>query len=313
MWLLGLSALIGNLFVIGYQLRPRAANKKNKVGSILVSNLAIADCLMGVYMLAIASADIYYRDVYVFHAEYWQKSLQCKMAGLISLLSSEASVFFLTVLSIDRFLCVVFPLSQIRLRNSSVKITVAIVWILSLVLSALPVIAQDVFGDAFYGRSSVCLGLPLTAERPKGWEYSVALFLGVNMVAFCIMTVCYVAIYHTARTSARRVTKSGTNEYQIKLATRMAFLIATDFCCWMPVIIMGYLSQAGVFISGDVYAWTAVLVLPLNSSLNPYLYTFLTNEMSKKNQVNKSKATESNTTASSLAASTGTSNVKDGK
>lgn len=29
----------------------------------------------------------------------------------------------------------------------------------------------------------------------------------------------------------------------------------------------------GNSISGDVYAWTAVLILPINSALNPFLYT----------------------------------------
>ena len=30
----------------------------------------------------------------------------------------------------------------------------------------------------------------------------------------------------------------------------------------------------GYNIPGEVYAWTAVLVLPINSALNPFLYTF---------------------------------------
>ena len=64
-------------------------------------------------------------------------------------------------------------------------------------------------------------------------------------------------------------------DMQIKLATRMALIVGTDFICWMPIIIMGLLSATGAAeIPADVYAWTAVFILPLNSSLNPYLYTF---------------------------------------
>ena len=38
---------------------------------------------------------------------------------------------------------------------------------------------------------------------------------------------------------------------------------------------LGFMSATGsVEIPPDVYAWTAVFLLPLNSSLNPYLYTF---------------------------------------
>ena len=33
------------------------------------------------------------------------------------------------------------------------------------------------------------------------------------------------------------------------------------------------MSLLGYSITGDVYAWTAVLILPINSALNPFLYT----------------------------------------
>ena len=33
------------------------------------------------------------------------------------------------------------------------------------------------------------------------------------------------------------------------------------------------MALTGTEISGDVYAWTAVFVLPINSALNPFLYT----------------------------------------
>jgi hypothetical protein len=43
---------------------------------------------------------------------------------------------------------------------------------------------------------------------------------------------------------------------------------ATDY-----LYIPGIISLNGYSISGDVYAWTAVFILPLNSALNPFLYT----------------------------------------
>ena len=59
------------------------------------------------------------------------------------------------------------------------------------------------------------------------------------------------------------------------MATKFALIVGTDFLCWMPIIIMGFLSASGtVEIPADVYAWAAVFILPLNSALNPFLYTF---------------------------------------
>ena len=39
--------------------------------------------------------------------------------------------------------------------------------------------------------------------------------------------------------------------------------------------LIGMLALSGVTISGDVYSWITVFVLPINSALNPFLYTLL--------------------------------------
>ena len=39
-------------------------------------------------------------------------------------------------------------------------------------------------------------------------------------------------------------------------------------------IYSGLSALNGHVVSGDVYAWAAVLILPVNSALNPFLYTF---------------------------------------
>ena len=62
------------------------------------------------------------------------------------------------------------------------------------------------------------------------------------------------------------------------LAKRMMLIILTDFACWFPVIIISILALTGSLYdpTKQVYAWIAVFVLPINSSINPLLYTFST-------------------------------------
>ena len=58
---------------------------------------------------------------------------------------------------------------------------------------------------------------------------------------------------------------------------RRLFLVAfSDFCCWFPVGVMGLLAVRGTAIPGEVNVYVATLVLPLNSALNPFLYTLTT-------------------------------------
>ena len=277
-WILGLSALVGNLFVILWRTKIGEENARSKVQDYLILHLAAADLLMGVYMIMIASADMYYRDVYILHADKWQSGGLCKLAGLLATLSCELSLFILAVISVDRFWCITFGVKGYRrLQYEHSRIVTIIAWIIALILSIIPVVGLNYFGDDFYGRSSVCLALPLTSDHPPGWEYSVFLFLGVNLCSFVVICFCYLNIYCTVNRTSKRMRRNKKRAAEIKMAARMAFIVATDFSCWMPIFIMAILSMTGaVTLPGDVYAWTAVFILPLNSSLNPYLYTFST-------------------------------------
>ncbi|CAG5116729.1 unnamed protein product, partial [Candidula unifasciata] len=77
------------------------------------------------------------------------------------------------------------------------------------------------------------------------------------------------------------------------MARRMTLIVLTDFCCWVPIIILGFVSLAGARTDIQVYAWIAVFVLPLNSATNPVIYTlstapFLGNIRKRANRFRKS-------------------------
>ena len=54
---------------------------------------------------------------------------------------------------------------------------------------------------------------------------------------------------------------------------RITRLVVTDFACWMPVCFMAFASIAGVTLSPVVYPVSAIILLPINSALNPVLYS----------------------------------------
>ncbi|XP_022107210.1 uncharacterized protein LOC110988203 [Acanthaster planci] len=282
-WILGFSALVGNAFVIAWRARSRDREQSRKIQTFLILNLAVADLLMGVYMIVIASADLHYRSDYMIHADEWQESVVCQMAGFISVLSSESSVFLLVLITTDRFLGVVFPFSRWRLHTKSARYAVAGLWLLAFFLSLLPVVLRPAFGDRFYGRSSVCLALPFTRTKLPGWEYSVVLFLGVNLLGFLVIFLCYFSMYIAIKRASKQCTRKRENMEEIKMATKMGIIVGTDFFCWMPIIIMGLLSLSGTAtIPQEMYAWAAVFMLPVNSAANPYLYTISSLDRKRK-------------------------------
>lgn len=309
MWILGISALFGNLVVLVLRLREKTKTHVQIVQAFFIGNLAFSDFLMGSYMLILGSADLYFADEYFIHSDEWRAGRLCKFAGFICLLSSEASVFFLTAISVDRLLGAGFPLSSVKFSPTSAKLVGGIIWLITFTVSIIPILTAGPDSD-WYDLSDVCIGLPLitrpssfvfqasgvsdqvvfdlpVAEDTKpAWYFSIILFLGINLLCFLVIFICYLVIFIQNRKSGKMVQRTGRQDEEVKLALRMFVIVGTDFVCWMPVIIMGVLSQTGaVIIPLEAYIWSVVFLLPINSSLNPYLYTLVSWVSSKKRQM----------------------------
>ncbi|XP_071961247.1 G-protein coupled receptor GRL101-like [Antedon mediterranea] len=280
MMIIGLSSVIGNVVVIVSRKfkKDNDINNVNKVQTTLITNLAVSDLLMAVYLIIIASADIHYRGRYGKVSRDWRNSVLCSFAGAISTLSGQCSVFTLMLLSVDRAINIVNPFSTKRLNRTKCRIIISFGWLFWIVLSFLPVTANELnlsyFGDNYYGKESVCLALPLTRSRWPGWEYAVAIFVAFNGVGFFLIVLSYLTIFLSVKRSGATVNRRQRRKEQLKMARKLGLIVFTDFCCWAPIIVMAIGSETGwMTIPDDIYVWAATFIIPINSSVNPYLYT----------------------------------------
>ncbi len=305
MWLIGMNALGGNMFVL-----YRKKHEKKSVQTFFLSNLAISDLLMGIYMLIIASADIYlFTDT-----KAWRHGITCTIAGAMSIISSEGSVLFLTLISIDKFINIRFPYSQRKLKKKSSAVMVTLVWLTSLIMGILPAVLAGQ-NYKFYDNSHVCIGLPLAQVEiftknvtqgrvhrgsytnikyfvtskslgfVPGLYYAIALFLGLNGLCFIVILLCYIEMVRYSVKSAKSVGLKQDVKEEIRMTIKIAAIVLTDFFCWCPIIALGTLVQLQIFyLPSSVFAWCVTVVLPINSAINPYLYTiagFISNRLRK--------------------------------
>ena len=139
-------------------------NEGKKEQKFLISNLSLSDMSMGVNMIILMGADAYYGEYFPSYASSWRSGPLCKLAGVLSILSSEASVFFITLISIDRYLAVEHTFISRRLGSTSVKVCGGILWLVSINLSVIPTTLSVAYPN-IYELSEVCVGIPLV-KRP---------------------------------------------------------------------------------------------------------------------------------------------------
>ena len=270
-WILGAMALLGNVFVIFWRC---VKEKSTHHSSLLIINLSISDFLMGVYLVIIATIDQLYRGVYIMYEEEWRTSIFCRLAGMIAMLSSEMSVFTMVVMTLDRVKAIIFPFKfpNVNLTSKSSLIICSCGWATCLVLSIAPMFDGQYF-NSFYGQTGVCLPFTLRNIKNPGWEYAMFIFNILNGIAFIIIGGGYLLIYCSIR-SSREASGRSFSDSDVRLLRNISLIIISDCLCWMPIIILSFMALNGVFIPAVVSAWVAVFILPLNSALNPFLYTF---------------------------------------
>ena len=236
-WIIGFFTILTNASSIIYRLIHQKEQLKASFG-ILVSNLAVSDGIMGLYLLIIAAADVYFRNDYIFHDTSWRNSIFCKLAGVLSTTSTEASVFFIGLITVDRLLIIKYPFGQVRLVLKSAWLLSFVVWILALAFAVFPVVGYP----EFYSQSGVCLALPISRARPPGWAYAVGVFIGLNSLAYTLVAVGQWSIYRElkAASSTNLLSVNKTrSRVDARVAKNLLFVVVTDLLCWIPVGALG--------------------------------------------------------------------------
>lgn len=215
-----------------------------QVHSFFIKNLAFADLLMGIYLFIIAYYDASFRGQYIKHEEAWRHSWQCNFSGFLSTLSSESSVLILTVITVDRYVSVIHPLSQKRRTKVFAIACMIILWTIAVILAILPLLVSDLFGNEFYGNNGVCLALQIHDPFSKAWEYSTFLFCVLNMAAFIYISYAYIKMSLTIA-SSRLGLRTTQQQQDSNITKRFGFIVATDCLCWMPIVIIKILALSG--------------------------------------------------------------------
>ncbi|XP_053679958.1 relaxin receptor 2-like [Anopheles nili] len=275
-WIMAAVGIVGNLLVLfGRYMVGSRSSQAHAEHSLYLRHLAASDLLMGVYLGIIATADIIFRGEYLTHDEEWRMSSVCAFSGFLSTLSCQSSTLLLTLVTWDRLVSVTRPLYQRSGSKTRVILRLALLWGVATAAAVAPLSATEYFGPHFYGSNGVCLSVHIHDPYAMGWEYSAGLFILVNTVSLLFIGISYLRMLQAIRVS-RNETRNTLNCREKVVARRFAIIVATDCVCWMPVIVVKLVALAGYEISPSLYAWLAVLVLPVNSALNPVLYTLTT-------------------------------------
>ena len=125
----------------------------------------------------------------------------------------------------------------------------------------------------FYGNDGVCLFKYFVSKNDPQRIFSWTV-LGINFFCFLIIMISYLCINLTSKKSSKRFRNNSRQviKQNRRMQRKISIIIATDFCCWVPFVIISCLHSASVLDATPWYSLISVVILPINSVINPLLY-----------------------------------------
>lgn len=254
--------------------------KLKTVAHIFVLNLAISDLtfLITLPMWAIVTATGY----------HWPfGGFLCKATAALASFNLYTSIFFLTALSIDRYLAIVHPVRSRRFRTVLyARITCVLIWFFALLVSVPTGVIRDIH-NIKDPDLTVCAILHPTENNVQSLE-RVRLAIGLMksllgfLVPFIIIITCYCLIGR-ALVRARHIQKSSQSRDD-EVLRMLAAAVLAFFVCWVPHQIfqfMQLLTQLKILTNChileiiDTAMPFTICIAYFNSCVNPIVYGFV--------------------------------------
>ena len=337
-WIMGILVMVGNSYVIIKKidfLKTQQTLDGISFQHFIILNISIADIIMGIYLITIASYDVSFSGFYGEMDGEWRSSLKCSVIGSLAVISSETSCFLMVVLTGFRLKTITQPVESVNASMRPWKLCIILAWLFSYFLGIAPMLPQTshyflhsfsysspfqngtwystnleqfacrlsalsnktiqftgnrfqsvktfvagsfpnyefvkLFG--YYGETSVCMPRFYVAYGESSWAFTLAM-MTLNFLSFVFIAVSYLIIYKQSTSSSANLGTKRPNKQAATMQKRIARIIATDFCCWIPICVMAFV-RLGVEFSDIAYQISAVLLLPINSAMNPILFSSL--------------------------------------
>ena len=265
LFVLATIAITLNLTVVIVTVRSKVL--RDNVAQFLVSNVAIGDMIMALYLILITAtrANVTYRDMMELLDTHF-----CYFVGFVSIMSQGISAFSSFVVSIERYLAVVYCMyPNIRIFPHVAKACLAVVSV-SFVFSILPFTVLR----GIYVPDSHCT--PISEPTSDALEY-LTIPGGLVMILYFSTLPMYVHMYISVRLSSQTVGIQREGKVAVKIAlivfSNMAFFL-------LPLLFLTLVNYTAL---GDIFTiiekgifWKTFMYysFAINACLNPILFAF---------------------------------------
>lgn len=239
-----------------------------------------------VYMLHLAMADVLFVSVLPFKISYYFSgsdwrfgSEMCRFITAAFYCNMYASIMLMTVISIDRFLAVVYPIQSLSWRTlGRASFTCLAIWALA-IAGVVPLLLKEQTTQVPGLNITTCHDV-LNATLLEGYyAYYFSAFSAVFFfVPLIVSTICYVSIIRCLSSSAVTNRSKKSRALFLSLAVFCVFLLCFGPTNVLLILHYSFLSQESTTEAAYFAYLLCVCVSSISCCIDPLIYYYASSE-----------------------------------
>jgi hypothetical protein len=269
LWLAAGLCCAGNVALLCRRVLHRGSLQASGLRALL-TNLHLADLLMGGYLVLVGVADMLYRGRYVLMDAAWRYSGACKTAGALFLLSCEASLLLCLVIVVERCLTL-FAADSRRYRVSFAAAVVlsSVAWAVALTIVGVTVLSVTSHWESL-SSNGLCFLLPVTAEERSphdGHAFHVRSIF--NLLLCAVMAVAQFTVFWRLRPGSV-ITMTSQLSDDVDRTRRVNGAMMTKMATHLTTAVLGLAGKAVPSLAQtEINVIAQIAIAPLSAALGP--------------------------------------------
>ena len=250
-------------------LSQEKSNKMNEYKMFVVL-INLCDFLTGFYLLSIMIKDDLFGSNYIESDLLWRSSILCHGIGVVFLLSVVLSALYLLSVSLSRYKAVKNPFKKSFSKFDIIFFSIYIPLIFIVLISIVVLLRHQIEGVKYLS-SPLCSILGNTNDSivQKILTALTSIYL---LIIFITIVSIYSKLLSILKQAENFLRDSKSKQKQSHLSNYILLVGGSNALCWIPSSIFYLVS---VFVEKfPVFwlYWITLIVLPLNSMINPFIF-----------------------------------------
>ena len=231
-----------------------------------------SDTLCGVYFLILLCFHAHYKDKFFLHENLWQNSWSCLIVFMLSFLFSISSPIYLMLFAISRLMVILYPFDSQFKETSFVKRHLIVSLCVCLTLTLIVGVAYQLVYSAI--PTNLCLPLVDPTNTNIIMKILTIFITLSQVIATIVITIAYSSAIWQRQYNKAKISQSKSKSSS-SMVVQLLILTLSNISCWIPSGIIYFTSMLLETYPTDMVIWTTIVVLPINSIINPAVFVTL--------------------------------------